>query len=259
MEGLIAITSALGGVGKSTIASHLAISLWEKGKRVLLIDAEASAPSIDILFGLQEETVYTLSDVLAGTEPQKAVLTVKDGLFILPSAVGADIEEIPFLALSRLKKDLATDFILLLSPRALAPSLSSLASVLLLVTTPEEKALRATEALTLLLSEEPSKKQYFILNKTAPYKDALSDEPPLLDMIDQIGLPLLAVFPTEYEKRVLSPIPVVPHKRKSSNISRAALSLAERILGQSVPLLSRIRLDGFSRRYYIERAKSKKD
>lgn len=53
VKNVIAIASGKGGVGKSTVAVNLAISLMKKGFRVGLIDADLYGPSIPTMLGLQ--------------------------------------------------------------------------------------------------------------------------------------------------------------------------------------------------------------
>ncbi|HLV10735.1 MAG TPA: Mrp/NBP35 family ATP-binding protein [Halanaerobiales bacterium] len=53
-EGLIAVASGKGGVGKSTVTVNLAVSLIEMGKRVGIIDADIHGFSIPRLLGLKE-------------------------------------------------------------------------------------------------------------------------------------------------------------------------------------------------------------
>jgi ATP-binding protein involved in chromosome partitioning len=53
VKNVIAIASGKGGVGKSTVAVNLAISLMKKGYRVGLIDADLYGPSIPTMLGLQ--------------------------------------------------------------------------------------------------------------------------------------------------------------------------------------------------------------
>jgi ATP-binding protein involved in chromosome partitioning len=50
---MVAVASAKGGVGKSTIATNLASALARKGLRVGLLDADVYGPSIPTMFGLQ--------------------------------------------------------------------------------------------------------------------------------------------------------------------------------------------------------------
>ena len=47
----IAVSSGKGGVGKSTVAANLAVSMAEKGRRVGLLDADIYGPNIPLMFG----------------------------------------------------------------------------------------------------------------------------------------------------------------------------------------------------------------
>ena len=51
----IAVASGKGGVGKSTVATNLAISLANAGGAVGLLDADAYGPSIPTMMGIQEQ------------------------------------------------------------------------------------------------------------------------------------------------------------------------------------------------------------
>ena len=49
---VVAVGSAKGGVGKSTVAVNLALSLTQRGARVGLVDADVLGPSIPGMLGL---------------------------------------------------------------------------------------------------------------------------------------------------------------------------------------------------------------
>lgn len=55
VKNIIAVVSGKGGVGKSTVASNLALAIAEGGAKVGLMDADIYGPSVHIMFGVRGE------------------------------------------------------------------------------------------------------------------------------------------------------------------------------------------------------------
>ena len=82
----ILIASGKGGVGKSTVASFLGKQASEKGRKVLLIDADAGLGALDMLLGVGDKIMNTWVDVAAeNCSHTEALVSVSEGLSLLPS------------------------------------------------------------------------------------------------------------------------------------------------------------------------------
>jgi flagellar biosynthesis protein FlhG len=84
---VIAVTGGKGGVGKTTVSANLAIALAERGREVMVLDADLGLANIDVLLGLQPR--YNLSHVLTGERTlDEIVVTGPKGIMVVPASSG---------------------------------------------------------------------------------------------------------------------------------------------------------------------------
>jgi flagellar biosynthesis protein FlhG len=103
----IALTSGKGGVGKTSIATNLAIAFAQQGRRVLLVDGDLSLANVDLLLGVVPQK--NLGDVIFGRASiEQVVLKTVDGVLLLPSASGVEeLADLDDFRRERLLRELA--------------------------------------------------------------------------------------------------------------------------------------------------------
>ena len=88
---VIAVTGGKGGVGKTNVALNLSLSLSlalaDRGRRVMLFDADLGLANVDVLLGLAPSK--TLADVINGQcELRDVIVQGPRGISIVPAASG---------------------------------------------------------------------------------------------------------------------------------------------------------------------------
>ncbi len=146
---VLAVTSGKGGVGKTNIATNLALCMAASEKRVLLFDADISLGNLDLLLNVRSK--YNISHVINGSKQiEQIILPGPQGLRVICGASGldqlADISETEqhrlIEHLSRLQY--ASDTIVIDTAAGISHSVVSFclaADHVLVVTTPEATAM----------------------------------------------------------------------------------------------------------------------
>jgi ATP-binding protein involved in chromosome partitioning len=81
VKNIVLVASGKGGVGKSTVASNLAIALAQQGAAVGLMDADIHGPSLPLLFGLQGSRPEMQGDLLLPVE-KHGIKTMSIGFLV---------------------------------------------------------------------------------------------------------------------------------------------------------------------------------
>ncbi len=179
---IIAITSGKGGVGKSSIAVNLGITLARYGRRVCILDADTGLANVNILLGLRP--VKSLEHVLSGDCPiEDIMMEGPHRLRVIPGASG--ISECVNLdptrqrrlvnELARIEKDF--DYLLVDTAAGIAETtldFLSAAHRVLLVITPEPTSLTDAFSLLKLALRRHPVECHVIVNMAGSFNEARS-------------------------------------------------------------------------------------
>lgn len=84
---VIGIASGKGGVGKTTVTINLAIALAQRGRRVMLFDADLGMANAQIALGVQAP--FNIGHVLRGEKSlEEVIVTTRHGVRLVPGASG---------------------------------------------------------------------------------------------------------------------------------------------------------------------------
>ena len=240
MAEMIIFASGKGGVGRSTVCVHVAAALARRGKRVLVLEACCGFRCLEILLGVPGQTVYDLSDALEGRcSLGEAILPHEASqLRLMPAPSAPDYlpEEERLSALLVWARD-RWDHLLVDCGTGFGPMERMLArqcrrrGTAILVTTPEEAAVRCAARESALLAREGLAAQRLVINRvprelvpTAAIRD-------LDDVIDLTGVQLLGAVP---EQPGLSPPGEAPPETLAA---RELDAIARRLLGERAELV----------------------
>ena len=108
---VIAVASGKGGVGKTNVATNLAVALGKSRSNVMLLDADLALANVDVLLDLQPR--YNLSHVVSGeSDLLNTMLLGPAGVNIVPASSGSwsmvDLPTVSRAAIIQAFSELAT-------------------------------------------------------------------------------------------------------------------------------------------------------
>ena len=238
MNNVFAVTSGKGGVGKSTVASCLALSADKLNLTTLIIDLDEGLRCLDMMLGLSETVVLDLSDITDKKDINNAVYTLPDHPFIslLPApAMFGQIDEDFFGDFIR-EASAMYDIVIVDFPAGVDMRLYKQmpdTTQFLTVCNPDPVSVRDASIVSDRLLEIGKVNNRLILNrfdiqyiKSGVYKG-------VDDIIDSARIRLIGIVPTDTEILLAQAQSVLP---KNGRAVKAFLRIMKRLLGENIPL-----------------------
>jgi septum site-determining protein MinD len=229
MGKIVGIMSLKGGVGKTSVVASLGSALAEFGKKVLLVDANFSAPNLGVHFNIIDPEV-TLHDVMNRKAKVDDAIYAVGELDILPSSIFST-NQVNFLKLKDNIRSLKKryDFILLDSPPTLSEEgLATLyaSDEIFFVSTPDHATLSNTLKSLNRAIERGNKVNGIILNKVYDREFELS----LDDIESTTNVPIMAVVPhdvrvLEAQSHFISPTEWKPKSKGTKEFKKLAAAM----------------------------------
>ncbi|MCF7831229.1 AAA family ATPase [Candidatus Gracilibacteria bacterium] len=227
---ILAFVSVKGGVGKTTLALETASSLANHyGKKVLLVDANFSAPNIGLYLDLTNE--ITLHDALLGVGLHNAIYEAH-GFDVVPAAMDYS-EEVDVYRLKKVleKMKYRYDYIILdSSPHhsEMKPVIAA-ADKIFVVTTPDHVTLATSLKAAMIAKKNNTPIEGVVVNRIRDPKH----EEDLGDIEELMGLPVLARIRDHKKmiKAMYHKIPITLHDERNC-ISREICRFVSSIVGE---------------------------
>lgn len=245
---VIAISGGKGGVGKTNVSLNTAISLADKGKKVLVLDADLGLANVDVMLGLRVQR--NLSHVLSGEcELDDIIIEGPSGINIIPATSGTqsmvDLSPAEHAGLIRAFSDMNTKFDVLLVDTAagisdMVLSFCRAAQDILLVVCDEPTSITDCYALMKLLSREHDIFKFKVVaNMVRSAKEGQQLFGKLSKVSDRfldVALDLVAVIPfDENIRKSVRKQQAIVQAFPDSPASMAFKALAEKIIHWPVP------------------------
>ncbi|WP_028547682.1 septum site-determining protein MinD [Paenibacillus sp. UNC451MF] len=241
----IVITSGKGGVGKTTTSANIGTALALQGKKVCMVDTDIGLRNLDVVMGLENRIIYDLVDVAEG-RCRLAQALVKDKrfdeLYMLPAAQTKDKHSVSPEAVRDIVLELKRDFefVIIDCPAGIEQGFKNAvagADKAIVVTTPENAAVRDADRIIGLLENERIESPKLVINRIRANMVKKGEMLDIDEICSVLAIDLLGIVPDdEYVIKAANmgePTVMNPNSRAAI----AYRNIARRILGDTVPLM----------------------
>jgi len=237
MARIIVINSGKGGVGKTTTAINLGVSLNKLKKEVIIVDANLNTPNVGLHLGAPIVPV-TLNHVLKGkADIEEAIYEHASGTKIVPSSLSVnELTKFNTKKLPEIAKKLGkmADYVIFDSAAGFGEEVIAVleaAEEIIIVTNPEMPAV--TDALKAVKVARGMKKEVNGVIVTR-HKDA-KYEMPLSSIKSMLESPIIGVIPEDNAvKEALNLRDAVVHTHPRSKVARKYIEIARKVNGEEI-------------------------
>lgn len=196
------IASGKGGTGKTMFAANFGATLAKRGNSVVILDLDLGLRNLDLYFGLENNVVYDVYDVLTGVCRIKQAL-IKDKrfeeLYVMAASPSRDDGTLTPLHMQVLCEKLKNtyDYVIIDAPSGIDDGLVLSAAgtdEAIIVTMPEYSALRDADTLDRELFKLGIKNRYVVLNKVIAEMMSSGYAPRLREITTILRPPLAGVI-----------------------------------------------------------------
>jgi len=239
MGDVILLASGKGGVGKTTFAANLGVTLALRGAKVVLMDLNMGLRNLDIYLGLENEVLFDVADVVSGVcNVRKALIRdirFKD-LYLLPATQYKEVVGITPGHMKALCDKLRDNFdvVLVDGPVGVGEDLrlcSAGVSRAIVVVSPDYSALRNADMVDRKLQDIGIQSRCYVVNMVKPELFGRNVVPDLGEMADTFRITMVGIIQYDENINIANNrgYPVVC--RRDTYIAKNFDSIAKRLFG----------------------------
>ena len=231
------IASGKGGTGKTMFSTNFGATLAKQGKSVVILDMDLGMRNLDLYFGLENNVVYDVHDVLMGIcRIKQALIRDKrfERLYVMAASPTKDDGTITPLHMQVLCAKLkeSYDYVIIDAPSGIDDGLvlaAAGADACVIVTTPEYSALRDADTLDRELLQLGCKERYVVLNKVVAEMMASGYAPRLKEITTMLRPPLAGIIQADENIQISTNLGVPVVLKEGTYIQDNFRKIVERI------------------------------
>ena len=233
MGKVIVVASGKGGTGKTMFSVNLGATLAKMGRTVVMIDLDMGLRNLDLYFGLENNVVYDVQDVLTGVCKIKQDKNF-DGLYLMAASPDRSDGYLTPLHMKVLcdKIKAEYDYVIIDAPSGIDDGLvlaAAGADEAIIVCTPDYSAIRDADNLDRELTKLGIEKKSLIVNNVDAELMAEGYAPKLRDITTMLKPELIGVVQNDQNIRVSTNLGVPIVITDGTYISENFRNIAARI------------------------------